>query len=150
MSEPKTVDPLLTDPELRFYYYGFLRVLRRHRLMTVVGWFVVAMGFVGLLLAWSLDLPHGFIDLVLALLAMLSGILVVQQSVAALQEYVSIPFSHRQPAAEPVLAILVIMDEIRRGGWREAAAGISKMEAIAGQYGFADRSEHVSQIFQER
>lgn len=118
--------------------------------MSVVGWFIVAVGFVALILAWGLDLPHGFIDMVLALLAMLAGILVVQQSVAALQEYVSVPFSHRQPAAEPVLAILAIMDEIRRGGWREATAGIGKVEAIAGQYGFADHSEHVSQIFQEK
>jgi len=150
VSEPKTEDPSLTDPELRFYVHGFLRVLRRHRLMTVVGWFVVAMGFIGLVLAWSLDLPHGFVDMVLALLAILAGILVVQQSVVALQEYVSVPFFHGQSPVEPVVAILAIMDEIRRGGWREASAGIGRVEAIAAQYGFGDHSEQVSQIFQER
>jgi hypothetical protein len=118
--------------------------------MTLIGWFIVALGFLGLLLSWGMDLPHGIIDLMLAALTILAGILVIQQSVVALQEYVSVPFPAREPLVEPVQSILSIMEDIRRGGWRDASSGIGKLEAIAGANGMSDREGTVSQIFQEQ
>jgi len=140
--------PALSDPEIEYYYTGFLRVLRRYRLMIMLGWIIVFAGFGSLFLGWTLGLPHGLIDLSLSVLLILAGILVVQQSIAALQEYVSVAF---RPGQHDALAeIHSIMEEIRRGGWREATGGIRKVEDIAAKHELqvADRTGS-SQFFQE-
>ena len=74
--------PAPSDPEIAYYYTGFLRVLRRYRLMIMLGWIIVFAGFTSLFLGWTLGLPHGLIDLSLSVLLILAGILVVQQSIA--------------------------------------------------------------------
>ena len=141
----------LSDNEIGYYYTGFLRVLRRYRTMTTLGWVIVLAGFVSLFIGWNLGFPHGLIDLALSSLSILSGILVVQQAVAALQEFVSIPYPSQQSEHAALTEVRKLMEDIQRGGWREARGATGQLEKLADKHKISGPlSTDLSQPFQER
>ena len=140
---------VLTKAEVEYFVTGFLRVLRRYRFMSTLGWLAVMAGFVSLYVGWSHGMPHGLIDLALSCLAILSGILVVQQAIASLQEYVSLPAGASDHPA--VTEIRVLMEQIRKGGWREATGAIRRLNTIVTNHDIPqDDSTAASTFLQER
>lgn len=88
-------EPLPTEAELRYYYFGLHSVLRRYRTMTILGWIIAALGLATVPLSWRLGTPHGLMDTLLTAGTVVAGLAVVQQSVAALSSYLHVPFGDR-------------------------------------------------------
>ena len=128
----------LSEPELEYYYFGFNRILKRFRAITLLGWIIVLIGAVSLPLGWRFGQPHGLIDVALSIATTLAGVLVVQQGVAALGSYIGIPFHERGGSKEephPGLGeIRLLMKEIDEGGWWEANGGIQKLKEIGAKF----------------
>lgn len=133
--------PAPTDAELQFYYFGFYRILKRYRSMTLIGWFVVLAGCVSVPLGWSAGRTCELIDLALSGFAIFAGLALVWQSVASLDAYVSIPYPSGRPGNGdgeiPVVRgeIMEIMQDVTAGGWQEAYAGLSRLKEIGGRHG---------------
>ena len=130
-----------SDAELQFYYAGLHKVLRRHRFMTVLGWVVTLAGVASIPIGWQLDRPQAAIDLVLAGGIVIAGLALVQQSIASLESYVTVPFppsSQEEGGPGPHAAIrelAQLMREIDEGGWQEAYEGIRRVEAVGAAHG---------------
>jgi hypothetical protein len=118
----------LTPDEIQFYCTGFHVVLKRFCVLTVVGWAITALGFIGVLLLWKTDLPHGMLDLLPGVAAFVAGILVVQINVTALQSYVQVPFPPGERPAEKVLELRRWMQEVADGDWRDACAVLRRLD----------------------
>jgi hypothetical protein len=131
----------LTDDELRFYYFGLYAVLKRYRFMTLLGWFVVAVGVVSFMLAWDVGREHGVIDTMLACGCAIAGLALVQNSIASLSSYVAVPFRSAEVDAGDagkspvVLEIVTLMKDVEDGGWQEAYAAIRKLKELESRYG---------------
>jgi hypothetical protein len=125
---------------LGYYYFGFHSALVRYRVLTIQGWVVTAVGAAGLLVFWR-DGSDLFTMLV-ALCALVAGLSLVHQSVAALDQYVRVPFpgpaSGSCPAeiAEGVEECSRLMEEIDRGGWQEAYAAFRALGEMAERFSF--------------
>jgi len=130
MSEPG-------EDTLEFFYFGFHRTLVRYRRLTFEGWGATVLGVVGLAVAWSS--ASGLIAFAVAMGAAVAGLALVQQAVAALDQYVRIPFPGPGAAPERLAAAVEesarLMGEIDRGGWQEAFAAIAVVESMAERYG---------------
>ena len=132
---------LLTDDELRFYYAGFYTVLKRYRNMTLLGWFVVAVGLASFMLAWNVSREHGIIDTMLACACAVSGLALVQNSVASLSSYVAVPFRSGEgdvgatEKSPVVLEIVAVMKDVEEGGWQDAYAAMRKLRDLESKYG---------------
>jgi len=128
-----------TDAELDFYYFGLHAVLRRYRVMTILGWTIVFLGFASVPLSWRLGTPHGLVDTILSLGTMAAGLAMVQQSVASLASYLHVPFSDRPGGASDLHPAIQYIKELIRdideGGWQEAYTAISKLEQMPEVYG---------------
>jgi hypothetical protein len=125
----------ISPDEIAFYYHGFLRVLRRYRYMTFLGWLIVAVGFISILLGWKLGFPHGLIDISLSVVTILAGILVVQQAVTALDAYIDVPFRKSETLNPHLVEIHDLMTSVNGGGWWEANAAIRTLETMAEKLG---------------
>jgi len=141
--------PPLSAEEAEYYYHGFRRILRRFGVMSVLGWGIVLVGFTGLLFAWNQGLPHELIDILLALSTIVAGVLVVQQAVTGLQEYLSLPRSPAEGRHPAVAEIQLLMSDLRRGGWREARKGTSELERIASRHQISGE-RHVQSVFKDQ
>ncbi len=140
--EQQTVDrhAVLLEAGRAYCYPGFASSLRRYRRMTVLGWVVVAAGFLSLMIGWRDVTSHGMLDLLLSTLAMASGVGIVQQSVMTLESYVrtrgilvsAIPQAERGPAIDEALAL---MEEVETGGWQDAYAALKKLRALGTTHG---------------
>ena len=132
------VDISLSEPELEYYYFGFSRILKSFRTITLLGWGIVLIGAVSLPLGWRFGQPHGLIDVALSIATTLAGVLVVQQGVAALASYINIPFDDRPGSGEDrhpaVKEIRALMKEIDDGGWWEANGGIQGLKEIGAKF----------------
>ena len=78
------------DRLLGYYYFGFHSALVRYRVLTIQGWVVTAFGAAGLLVFWR-DGSDLF-TIAVALCAAVAGLSLVHQSVAALDQYVRVPY----------------------------------------------------------
>lgn len=123
------------DAALEYYYHGFLRTLRHHRIVTIAGWVIAAVGVAGVFT--SCRTGSDSIGSGVSLLALAAGIALVHQSVARLDAYVAIPFPPPDPEVMPPDVLLVLatcarlMDEVDRGGWQEAYAAIGTLRDLA-------------------
>ena len=125
---------------LGYYYFGFHSALARYRVLTIGGWVVTALGAAGLLLFWR-DGSDLF-TMAVALGAAVGGLSLVHQSVAALDQYVRVPFPAPAPGscpaeiAEGVGECARLMEEIDRGGWQEAYAAFRALGEMAERFSF--------------
>ena len=125
---------------LGYYYFGFHSALVRYRILTIEGWVVTALGAAGLLVFWR-DGSDLF-TIAVALCAAVAGLSLVHQSVAALDQYVRVPYpgpAHGScPAeiAEGVGECARLMEEIDRGGWQEAYAAFRALGEMAERFSF--------------
>jgi len=131
----------LTNAEIEYYYRGFLTVLRRYRSLALVGWAVVAVGFGILVIGWRTE-TH-LVEIILASLTMMSGIIVVHFGVTVLDTYVRIPVRELQgaptePLEPPLNEILELMNDVASGGWQEAFGALNRLRAIAKTHGLPD------------
>jgi hypothetical protein len=128
------------EAEMSYCYFGFASSLRRYRRMTVLGWVVVAAGFLSLMIGWREGTPHGMLDLALSVLAIAAGIGIVQQSVMSLEAYVrprnilfaAVPAEERRPA---INAMIALMDDVEAGGWQEAYVALGKLRTLGAAHG---------------
>jgi len=132
----------MTDPRddlLAFYYFSFHRTLVRYRRLTFAGWGAAAVGAAGLVLAWGRR--DDLFAFAVALGAAVAGLALVQQAVAALDQYVHIPFPRPAPGEPPgaggaaVEESVRLVGEIDTGGWQEAFAAIAVLESMAERFG---------------
>jgi hypothetical protein len=125
---------------LGYYYFGFHSALVRYRILTIEGWVVTALGAAGLLVFWR-DGSDLF-TMAVALGAAAAGLSLVHQSVAALDQYVRVPFPVPAPGscpaeiAEGVGECARLMEEIDRGGWQEAYAAFRALGEMPERFSF--------------
>jgi hypothetical protein len=130
-----------SQAELEFYYYGLYRALRRYRMMTILGWTVVALGIASVPLGWRYGQIHGLLDLALSGSAVVAGLALVQQSVASLETYLRVPFppaGDSDGADQPSTAVNEIrqlMKDLDEGGWLEAYGAIGKLKEMQSRHG---------------
>jgi hypothetical protein len=128
------------DGLLGYYYFGFHSALVRYRVLTIQGWVVTALGASGLLVFWR-DGSDLF-TMAVALCAAVAGLSLVHQSVAALDQYVRVPFPAPAPGSCPpeiaggVEECARLMEEIDRGGWQEAHAAFRALGEMAERFSF--------------
>lgn len=127
----------ITDGELRYYYSGFLRVLRRSRRVTVIGWMIVAAGCASFPIGWSMGRPGGVVEIVLSCATIVAGIMVVWQSVSSLEMYIRIvpPLAQNGEQHAFVHDVVEIMKDVDEGGWQETHAAIRRLEELQVKYG---------------
>ncbi len=134
-----STEPIPTEAELRFYYYGLYAVLRRYRMITVIGWIIVVLGLASIPLSWRLGTPHGLVDTLLSAGTIVAGLTIVQLAVGGLSSYLRVPFGDRPgTTAEVSPAIRYIEHLIRdidEGGWQDAYAAIEKLERMQESHG---------------
>lgn len=125
---------------LGYYYFGFHAALVRYKVLTIEGWVVTALGAAGLLVFWR-DGSDLF-TMAVALCAAAAGLSLVHQSVAALDQYVRVPFPGPAPGSCPaeiaggVEECARLMEEIDRGGWQEAHAAFRALGEMAERFSF--------------
>jgi hypothetical protein len=137
MTTPDTLNARSpSERELHFYYFGLYKALKRYRFSTVLGWLIVLVGCSAVPLGWQLGGPRGAIDIVLSVCTVVAGLVVVQQAVASLSSYLTVPFASTtdgEQLQEPPLVIKEIIDlmnDVEAGGWQEAYAAIRKLKEI--------------------
>jgi hypothetical protein len=120
------------DAALEYYYHGFLRTLRHHRIATIAGWLIAAAGGAGVFT--SCRAGEDLLSTAIPLSALCAGIALVQQSVARLDAYIAIPFPAPDPetiARLPLLAACAaLMQEVDSGGWQEAYAALRTLRGM--------------------
>ncbi len=128
------------DDLLGYYYFGFHSALVRYRALTIQGWIVTALGAAGLLVFWRNG--SDLFAMAVALCAAVAGLSLVHQSVAALDQYVRVPFPAPPPGSCPpdiaggVGECARLMEEIDRGGWQEALAAFRALGEMAERFSF--------------
>jgi hypothetical protein len=128
---------LLSDAELRYYYFGFHEALKRYRTITIIGWMVVVIGCVSFPVGWSVGRPGGIVDIALSFATVVAGLGLVWQSISSLDAYIRIvlPFVHNGEQHPMIHEVAEIMKDVDDGGWQEAYAAIRKMEDLQSKYG---------------
>ena len=135
--------PSSSDDALRFYYHGFYAALVRYRILTLAGWLVTLVGSAGLL-ATCQTAGGDLLGFAVPVCAVGAGLALVQQSVAALDGYVRVPFPRPDPdsSLDSVTAAIEesarLMGEIDRGGWQEAYKALGAVKAMAAKYGLPE------------
>ena len=126
-----TVTPL-SESEVRYYFTGFYKALRRYRLLTMVGWIVVVIGCASFPVGWSVGRPGGLVEIVLSCATTFAGLGLVWQSISSLEAYIriAIPAQHNGERHPVVIRILEIMLDVDEGGWQEAHAAIRRLEEL--------------------
>ncbi len=125
-----------SDRDLQYYYFGFYTVLKRYRLMVLIGWSAVATAFGGIIVGWELGRVHGLVDIVISACAVAAGLALVHQSVVGLSQYLAIPFSAGEENPDAALdEIRTIMKDVNEGGWQEAFAAMHMLEHMHERHG---------------
>jgi len=133
---PDSSTASLSDSEVRYYFTGFYKILKRYRQMTVLGWIIVAIGCLSFPVGWSVGRAGGLIEILLSCSTIVAGLAVVWQSVSSLEAYIRIAVparddGERHPA---VMQALEIMHDVDEGGWQEAHAAIRRLEELQVTY----------------
>ena len=111
--------------------------LRRHRRTTITGWAVTAAGCLGIVWSWDPASPHGLFGIGMSAVAIVAGILLVQESVGFLTAVVAYVQNEPLPAdgdaatQELHTRLTEISREIDSGGWQEAFAALGQVRSLA-------------------
>ena len=127
----------LSDAELRYYYLGFHKALKRYRAITIIGWIVVVIGCVSFPVGWSVGRPGGLIEIALSCATVVAGLGLVSQSISSLDAYIRItlPFAQNGEQHSVIHEVVEIMKDVDEGGWQEAYAAIMKIEELGTRLG---------------
>ena len=137
IQQPVVVVPKpLSDAELRYYYLGFHKALKRYRAITIIGWIVVVIGCVSFPVGWSVGRPGGLIEIALSCATVVAGLGLVSQSISSLDAYIRIvlPFAPNGEQHPVIHEVVEIMKDVDDGGWQEAYVAIKKMEELQSKY----------------
>lgn len=135
-----------TDPTrdpLHQYCRTLYATLRRYRRTTILGWMVVAAGCAGIGMSWELDRFHTMLGVVMSAGTILAGVLLVDQSVGFLSAVVAIPPGEVSEEADASAGLSLseevrtLREDIDRGGWQEAFAGLRRLRSLADRAGFS-------------
>jgi len=127
----------LSETELRYYYFGFYRILRRYRIAILLGWTVVVVGCASVPLGWSLGRPGGVLEIGLSCATLAAGLALVSQTISGLESYVriSVP-SVGNGGQHPVIdEITALMTDVDQGGWTEARTALEHLMGLESRYG---------------
>jgi hypothetical protein len=135
---------MLTDAELQYFYFGFYKALKRYRLTSIAGWSVVLLGCLSVPFGWNLGRATGVTEVFLTLLTVFAGLTVVWQNIAALEQYVRIPFpdSSETQALSVVQDIRDLMKEVDEGGWQDAYDAIGKLKEMQAKHNLPPLDSH--------
>ncbi len=135
---------MLTDAELQYFYFGFYKVLKRYRLTSITGWVIVLLGCLSIPLGWQFGMTTGLIEVLLAVMTMFAGLAVVWQNIAAIEEYLRIPFplSSAEATHASLSEIKEIMKDVLDGGWQEAYEAIGRLRALKVKHGLPPLESH--------
>ena len=119
----------LSESELRYYYFGFYRTLRKYRTTTLLGWVIVAWGCASFPVGWSLGRPGGVIEILLSCATVAAGLILVSRNISCLESYlkITLPSVHEGTEHPMVHEIIDMMRDVDEGGWQEARAAMKKM-----------------------
>ncbi len=107
--------------------------------MTLIGWTTVAVSVIGVGVGWQYGMVHGLLDVAIGVVALSSGLGLVQQSVAGLSQYLDVPFDGNAGQPDPAVAhIRHMMEEVEAGGWQEAFLAIRELEGMHATHGLPD------------
>jgi hypothetical protein len=137
-------DSPVRENALQFFYFGFHHVLRRFRVTVIAGWCIAGAGGAALAFRWGPlwegDLAGG----ILCALLIVAGVLLVQQGVTELSNYVQVPFpsppdteEHRD-LCSAVGELSLVMKEVEEGGWQDALQALAAVRAIGERYGLPE------------
>ena len=131
------VPTLLSEAELRYYYLGFHRALKRYRTITIIGWTIVVIGCASFPVGWSVGRPAGLIEIALSCATVVAGLGLVSLSISSLDAYIRItlPFAQNGEQHPVIHEIVEIMKDVDAGGWQEAYAAITKIEELGTRFG---------------
>lgn len=126
-----------SEMELRYFYFGFHRALKRYRSMTIIGWLVVIIGCLSFPIGWSVGRHGGIIEIMLSCATIVAGLGLVSQSISSLEGYVKIvlPIKTEGDRHPLVHEVVDLMRDVDEGGWQEAYAAIRKVETLQTRYG---------------
>ena len=125
-----------SERDLQYYYFGFYSVLKRYRLMVLIGWSAVATACAGIVIGWQYGRVHGLLDIAISVCAVAAGLALVHQSVAGLSQYLAIPFADQNEAGDTALEeIRSVMNDVAEGGWQEAFAAMRILEQMHDTHG---------------
>jgi hypothetical protein len=119
-----------------FYLTGFRRALERYRNFVLTGWAITGLGVAGLFASCRSIEQGDLLATSIPLAAMTAGVLLVLQSIAALQAYVTTPFP--LPDADDMPDGLLyqamksreMMVDVAEGGWQEAFEALAKLQTM--------------------
>jgi len=138
IQQPAVAAPkLLSEAQLRYYYLGFHKALKRYRTITIVGWIVVAIGCVSFPVGWSVGRPGGLLEIALSCATVVAGLGLVSQSISSLDAYIRItlPFAHNGEQHPMIHEVVEIMKDVDDGGWQDAYTAIMKIEDLGTRFG---------------
>ncbi|MBX2990985.1 MAG: hypothetical protein KF749_07435 [Bacteroidetes bacterium] len=129
---------------MQFFYFGFYKVLKRYRLTSITGWVIVLLGCLSIPLGWQFGRTAGPMEVLLAVLTMFAGFAVVWQNIAALEEYLHIPFpfSSTEPTHAAISETKEIMKDVLDGGWQEAFEAIGRLRALQVKHSLPPLESH--------
>ena len=133
------------DAALGYYYYGLLHALLRYRRLTLAGWTVAAVGGGGLLASCRQAASGDLLVALMPVATLVAGLMLVHQSVAALDAYVHIRIPRPNPEESPsnlpslIEECALLMDTVDAGGWHEAYAAIRSLRAMGLRHGLPER-----------
>jgi hypothetical protein len=89
-------------------------------------------------LAWNLGRRGEVVDVSLTVMTILAGLVVVWQNIAALEQYIRVPFPTATDSAGetslPIKEIKNVMKEVDDGGWQEAYEALQRLREIQMKY----------------
>jgi hypothetical protein len=137
-------DAPVRETALQFFYVGFHHALRRFRMTVVAGWCIAGAGIAALVFRWGPLWEGDLAGAIFCALLIFAGILLVQQGVTELSNYVRIPFPHPPDTEEDrdictaVAELSVVMRDVEEGGWQDALQALAALRAIGERYGLPE------------
>ena len=126
-----------SEMELRYFYFGFHRALKRYRSIIIIGWLVVIVGCLSFPVGWSVGRHGGIIEIILSCATIVAGLGLVSLSISSLEAYlkIALPFPVDGVQHPFIREVVEIMKDVNEGGWQESHRAIRTLEQLQTTYG---------------